>query len=84
MVVNPAFADWLGENPIGKSMTLDGMMGSDYLPDYRYHGESFTRRIRTRIIPGIYLPFPEGYINETLYVKFRPGYVQQGDTAIER
>lgn len=31
-----------------------------------------------RIIPGIYLPFPEGYINETLYVKFRPGYVQQG------
>lgn len=29
------------------------------------------------------LPFPEGYNNETLYVKFRPGYVQQGTTAIE-
>ena len=27
MVVNRAFADWLGENPIGKSVTIDGMMG---------------------------------------------------------
>ena len=78
MVVNRAFADWLGENPIGKSVTIDGMMG---VITYRIIGimeNLLPVGNEPRIIPGIYLPFPEGYINETLYVKFRPGYVQQG------
>ena len=78
MVVNRAFADWLGENPIGKSVTIDGMMG---VITYRIIGimeNLLPVGYELRIIPGIYLPFPEGYINETLYVKFRPGYVQQG------
>lgn len=59
-------------------MTIDGMMG---VITYRIIGimeNLLPVGNEPRIIPGIYLPFPEGYINETLYVKFRPGYVQQG------
>lgn len=78
MVVNRAFADWLGENPIGKSFTVDGMME---VTTYRIIGimeNILPVGNEIRMIPGIYMPFPEGYINETLYVKFKPGFVRQG------
>ena len=83
MVVNRAFADWLGENPIGKSVTIDGMMG---VITYRIIGimENLLRRKRTPDHTGNLSAFPGRLYQRNALCEIQAGICSARDTAIER